>query len=262
MSTGLVGHRRRDHAGQPAQVVDQRGVELLDRRLRSARQRRIEREADDVLGVEARPERLQVGRGCARTARRRRPAGSTAPPAPPPASCAAARAGCRRRRRSTSSLSARLRSTAEPRSAGARPKSTAVSAETTSVKVRTRASGVVDSSTPNSSSGSTPTSRSPSHAATSSAGDAAERGDQRALDQRLAHQAGAAGADRQPHAHLPLPAGGPRQHQVGDVGAGDEQHQADHAHQHRDRPRQVAADLRQPARGVVQQQGLGAERGS
>ena len=48
-----------------------------------------------------------------------------------------------------------------------------------------------------------------------------------ALDEELTHQAARAGAQREPDAHLALSAGRADQHQVRDVGAGNQQHESD-----------------------------------
>ena len=69
------------------------------------------------------------------------------------------------------------------------------------------------------------------------AGDAADRRQQHAFGQQLPDEAPAARADGQPHRELAPPRRGPRQQQVRDVRAGDQQHGADDAaEQQRDRP--------------------------
>ena len=55
-------------------------------------------------------------------------------------------------------------------------------------------------------------------------------GQQHALGEELLDQTTPAGADRQPHGNLLAPRARPRQQQVGDVAARDEQDQADHGH--------------------------------
>ena len=45
-----------------------------------------------------------------------------------------------------------------------------------------------------------------------------------AFDQELTHEAPAAGAERRPHGNLALTSAGASEQQVGDVGAGDEEH--------------------------------------
>ena len=54
-----------------------------------------------------------------------------------------------------------------------------------------------------------------------------------ALHQHLAQDARAPRSQRQPHAHFPLPLRPARQHQVGNVGARQQQHQSHQRHQHR-----------------------------
>lgn len=60
----------------------------------------------------------------------------------------------------------------------------------------------------------------------------ADRRQHHTFDQQLPDDAPAARTDRQADGDLTRPASCPRQHQVGDVDAGDEQHEA-HSHQHR-----------------------------
>jgi len=48
---------------------------------------------------------------------------------------------------------------------------------------------------------------------------------------KLPDDAPPAGAQCQPHSHLPLAGGGARQQKVGDIGAGDREHQGDEGHQ-------------------------------
>ena len=61
------------------------------------------------------------------------------------------------------------------------------------------------------------------------ADDAAEEREDQALDQELADQLTARGADREPDRDLPLAQEAAGDEQVGDVAAGDQQHEADHA---------------------------------
>ena len=63
------------------------------------------------------------------------------------------------------------------------------------------------------------------------ADDAAEHGQQHALEQRLRDDLPARGAERQPDRGLAATRDGAGQQQVGDVGAGDQQHQRAHAEQ-------------------------------
>ena len=72
-------------------------------------------------------------------------------------------------------------------------------------------------------------SRSRLHVATSTPTPPASEAQPEALGQELAHQAPPVGAQREADADLATPRDGPRQEQVGHVGAGDEQDQAGHA---------------------------------
>ena len=56
--------------------------------------------------------------------------------------------------------------------------------------------------------------------------DAAERGEEQALGEELHHEVAARGAEREPHAISVARARAAREQQVGDVGAGDQQHDA------------------------------------
>ena len=80
---------------------------------------------------------------------------------------------------------------------------------------------------------------------------AAEERQYHALGQRLAHETCASRAKRQPNRDLLLPARRPRQQQVGDVRARDEEHQAHHRHQDVERRRHLSAHIGQsPASGI------------
>ena len=57
---------------------------------------------------------------------------------------------------------------------------------------------------------------------------AAREGQQQALGQQLPDEAEASRSQRESHRHLLPPLDSPRQQQIGDVGAGDEQRQPDH----------------------------------
>ena len=85
---------------------------------------------------------------------------------------------------------------------------------------------------------------------------AAQEREGHALHQELADQAAAARAHGQPHRHLALARLGPGQQQVGHVRAGDEQHQADHAHEHEQRGLRLPAQLGGAARSGQEHQGL------
>ncbi len=70
---------------------------------------------------------------------------------------------------------------------------------------------------------------------------AANRRQQQTLRQHLANQTPAGRAERRAHRQLPIPAGGPRQQQVGDIGARNQQHERHRNH----------GDESGPLRGVV-----------
>ena len=65
-----------------------------------------------------------------------------------------------------------------------------------------------------------------------------------AFGQELPNQLAAASAERQPHRDLALPHDAARDQQVRDVGAGDQQHEPDHAHQDDERRREFVAEAR------------------
>ena len=73
--------------------------------------------------------------------------------------------------------------------------------------------------------------------------DAAGGREHQAFGQHLAHQAAALGAERGAQADLALARRAARQQQVGDVDAGDEQHQRDRADQREQRRAQLADQL-------------------
>ena len=64
-----------------------------------------------------------------------------------------------------------------------------------------------------------------------------------ALGQQLRQQAAASGAEGGANRHFLLPCRGPRQQQVGEVGADDQHHHPDRAREHPDREPDAAADL-------------------
>ena len=72
---------------------------------------------------------------------------------------------------------------------------------------------------------------------------AAEPGQQQAFGQELLDHAAAPGAERESYRHFAAAPGGPRQQQVGDVGAGDDQHEADGREQHEEREPKVPVGL-------------------
>jgi hypothetical protein len=69
------------------------------------------------------------------------------------------------------------------------------------------------------------------------------RAEQHTFGQQLLHDAPAAGAERSTQRDLLGPAVGAHQQQVGQVGAGDEQHQRDGAEQHQQRQPRVADQI-------------------
>ena len=79
-------------------------------------------------------------------------------------------------------------------------------------------------------------------------GHAAGSREQQALGEQLPEHAPAARADGEADGDLLLPRRGARRQQAGEVGAGDQQHQSDHAHQDPQRllvlPPQVGVALR------------------
>ena len=74
-------------------------------------------------------------------------------------------------------------------------------------------------------------------------GDAAGDREQEALGHEMTNETSAAGAERAPHRHLLAPAERARQQQVGDVGAGDQQHERDGAEQDGERAPHFADHL-------------------
>ena len=80
------------------------------------------------------------------------------------------------------------------------------------------------------------------------AGHAAGQRDDQAFGEQLLEQAAAAGADRQPHGDLLRAARRPGEEQVGDVRAGDEQHQSEGGEDDRGHAEDVAASFGQRQR--------------
>ena len=74
-------------------------------------------------------------------------------------------------------------------------------------------------------------------------GGGAEQRQHAALGEELREDAAASGAERDAHGDLALPRFGAGEHEAGDVGAGDEQHEADGAEQHEQRLPQVAEEF-------------------
>ena len=83
-----------------------------------------------------------------------------------------------------------------------------------------------------------------SHCARTAPQRRADRGDQQALRQQLTDDAPARRADREANGDLALARGGARQHQVREVGARDQQHQAGRRQQQPERRLVVAAQRR------------------
>ncbi len=79
------------------------------------------------------------------------------------------------------------------------------------------------------------------------------------LDQQLGDQVAAAGADRQPHRHLAGASGAAHEQEVGDVGAGRQEHQAGHAKQQEQRRRRFRVHAALPLGARLDRQRLGLE---
>ncbi len=128
-------------------------------------------------------------------------------------------------------------------SAGSRLASMPVTAAMASVKVSTRASSRRSSATSTGSGSSMASSARMSAHAHATEAAAPSTPSTRPSTSSCCDQPAAAGAHRQPHADLAAPRRGARQQHAGDVGAGDEQHQADDGHQAGRAHRQHAAGL-------------------
>ena len=132
--------------------------------------------------------------------------------------------------------------------AGASPNSSAVARPTAAVKPRTRQSSERSRATVRAELAdeqrAAPLARSPDRRG------CPRRPGAECLDQELAGQPAARGAERQPHAQLAAAAAGARQHQVGEVGARDQQHAADDDQDHRERLGEAGAQCRAAAGGV------------
>ena len=74
-------------------------------------------------------------------------------------------------------------------------------------------------------------------------GGGAEQGEHATLGDELQEHAGASGAERDSHRDLALARFGAGEHEAGDVGAGDEQHEADGAEERDQRLPKVAEEL-------------------
>jgi hypothetical protein len=71
----------------------------------------------------------------------------------------------------------------------------------------------------------------------------AEQGEYATFGEELREYAAASGAERDAHGDFALPRFGACEHEAGDVGAGDEQHEADGAEQHEQRLAEVAEEF-------------------
>ncbi len=80
------------------------------------------------------------------------------------------------------------------------------------------------------------------------------RREQQALDETLTDDCAAARTERNPDRDFLLPRGAAREQQVRDVGARDQQHHADHAHQHQNGRGEFSAQIRSPFRTLAQKQ--------
>ena len=140
--------------------------------------------------------------------------------------------------RPLASLSVVVRSVFELCSAGIRPKMTPVRSETRNAKPATRQS--MPTAAPSSPTRGRPavliasSARMPTHPE-DQAEHASRQRQHDALGEQLPDDAAARAADRGADGDFPPPAGRPHQQQIGDVGAGDQQHQADGAGQHHQR---------------------------
>ena len=125
----------------------------------------------------------------------------------------------------------------EARSAGVRPRSRQVGERRGRQKAQTRQSGVSVSTI---GSRLVPISRTSTWLSAwreEGRGDGARRRDDDALAQQLRNEPAARRAEREPQRQLALPDGAAREHQVREVGAGDQQHEAGHREQQPQRRR-------------------------
>ena len=125
---------------------------------------------------------------------------------------------------------------------GARPKTSPVSSETASVNARATGSSA-DVGRARQALGIEGQERAQSADGQRHAERAADQREQRALDDELAQQRAPGGAERGADGELAVAGLGPGQQQVGEVGARDEQDEADRGLQHPDRARGAADDL-------------------
>ena len=136
------------------------------------------------------------------------------------------------------------------RNAGASPNSMQVRRASALVNASTRASGLTSTNRRLASVVRNATRPALSQCASTAPAAAPADRQQHALRHELPHDASARGADGQPHRDLALPRAGAGQHEVGQVGAGDEQHQRGHAEQDPQRLLVVAPEPREPRSAV------------
>ena len=140
------------------------------------------------------------------------------------------------------SLSDTNRLPARARQAGARPKRRPVTTATAAVKATARPSSATSAARGTACGLAARSAFRPAQARPSPSA-APASAEHHALGEELAHQPPALGAEAGAHRDLPPPPLGAGEHQVGDVGAGDEQHEADGAEQEQQRRARVAHHL-------------------
>ena len=91
------------------------------------------------------------------------------------------------------------------------------------------------------------------------AGGASERSEEKALHQELAHDVAATSPQGQAHRDLPLAGGCARQQEIGDVGARDQENEADHPGEHEKGGRELLTERGQPAKARQDLDLLGQE---
>ncbi len=84
-------------------------------------------------------------------------------------------------------------------------------------------------------------------------------GEDQAFDEMLPDDPATSSAERQAHGNLLLSRRRAGEQKVGDVGAGNEQHDPDHAHQHDERCRELPPQVGHAAAGVEHFEVLGEE---
>jgi len=82
-----------------------------------------------------------------------------------------------------------------------------------------------------------------------------KEGEEKALGEHLLEDAGAGGAKSEAHGEFAAAARGAREQEIGDVGAGDEEHEADGADEHEQSGANVASEL------IAESDGVGADFG-